>query len=109
ECERLAYNGFKEVVLTGIHVASYGKDFVKNPISLLEVIEEINKIDGIERIRLSSIEPTIIDESFMKRYSKLSKACPHFHLSLQSGSDKILERMNRKYTTHQYKEAVSLI
>lgn len=109
ECERLASNGFKEVVLTGIHVASYGKDFVKQSITLLEVIEEINKINGIERIRLSSLEPTLIDENFIKIYSKLSKACPHFHLSLQSGSDRVLKSMNRKYTTFKYKEAVDLI
>lgn len=108
ECKRLADNGFKEVVLTGIHVASYGKDLDEN-ITLLDVIEEINKIGGIERIRLSSMEPRLIDESFMKRYSNLSKTCPHFHISLQSGSDFILKKMNRKYTTEDYLETVSTI
>ncbi len=109
ECQRLAYSGFKEVVLTGIHVASYGKDLKEQSITLLDVIEEINELKGIERIRLSSIEPTLIDDKFMKRYAKLSKVCPHFHLSLQSGSDTVLENMNRKYTTAEYKETVSLI
>ncbi len=109
ESERLAHNGFKEVVLTGIHVASYGKDLKNQNLTLLDVIEEVNKIDGIERIRLSSIEPTLIDEEFMKRYAGLSKACDHFHLSLQSGSDRVLKNMNRKYTTNQYKKIVSLI
>lgn len=109
ECERLAQSGFKEVVLTGIHVASYGKDLTDESITLLDVIEELNKVNGISRIRLSSIEPTLIDEQFMERYSKLSKACAHFHLSLQSGSDKVLKKMNRKYTTAQYRETVSVI
>ena len=73
------------------------------------MLEAINKIDGIERIRLSSIEPNIIDEEFVKRLSKLEKICPHFHLSLQSGCDETLKRMNRKYTTKKYKEAVDLL
>ncbi len=109
ECERLAGSGFKEVVLTGIHVASYGKDLINDNITLLDVIEEINNVKGIDRIRLSSIEPTLIDDEFMKRYAKLSKACAHFHLSLQSGSDAVLKKMNRKYTTNQYRETVSII
>ena len=98
EISKIAKLGIKEVVITGIHVASYGKDFEEN-IGLINLLEAINKIDGIERIRLSSIEPNIIDEEFVKRLSKLEKICPHFHLSLQSGCDETLKRMNRKYTT----------
>ena len=97
EISKIAKLGIKEVVITGIHVASYGKDFEEN-IGLIDLLEAINKIDGIERIRLSSIEPNIIDEEFVKRLSKLEKICPHFHLSLQSGCDETLKRMNRKYT-----------
>ena len=108
EITKIAKLGIKEVVITGIHVASYGKDFEEN-IGLIDLLEAINKIDGIERIRLSSIEPNIIDEEFVKRLSKLEKICPHFHLSLQSGCDEILKRMNRKYTTKKYKEAVDLL
>ncbi|MBU5455495.1 threonylcarbamoyladenosine tRNA methylthiotransferase MtaB [Keratinibaculum paraultunense] len=107
EAQRLSEAGFKEVILTGIHVASYGKDL--NSISLVDVIEEVAKVDGIERIRLSSIEPTLIDDQFMRRVIKTNKLCDHFHLSLQSGSDEVLNRMNRKYTTQQYKEIVKLI
>ena len=108
EISKIAKLGIKEVVITGIHVASYGKDFEEN-IGLIDLLEAINKIDGIERIRLSSIEPNIIDEEFVKRLSKLEKICPHFHLSLQSGCDETLKRMNRKYTTKKYKEAVDLL
>ena len=108
EISKIAKFGIKEVVITGIHVASYGKDFEEN-IGLIDLLEAINKIDGIERIRLSSIEPNIIDEEFVKRLSKLEKICPHFHLSLQSGCDETLKRMNRKYTTKKYKEAVDLL
>ena len=108
EISKIAKLGIKEVVITGIHVASYGKDFEEN-IGLINLLEAINKIDGIERIRLSSIEPNIIDEEFVKRLSKLEKICPHFHLSLQSGCDETLKRMNRKYTTKKYKEAVDLL
>ncbi len=107
EARRLSYAGFKEIILTGIHVASYGKDL--NSISLVDVIEEVAKVDGIERIRLSSIEPTLIDDQFMQRVTRTNKLCDHFHLSLQSGSDEVLKRMNRKYTTLQYKEIVELI
>ena len=107
ETERLAEAGFKEVILTGIHVASYGKD-LKN-IDLLKVIEEVSKIEGIERIRLSSVEPTLIDERSMEKALEIKKLCDHFHLSLQSGSDTVLNRMNRKYTTSQYEEIVKLI
>ena len=108
EITKIAKLGIKEVVITGIHVASYGKDFEEN-IGLIDLLEAINKIDGIERIRLSSIEPNIIDEEFVKRLSKLEKICPHFHLSLQTGCDETLKRMNRKYTTKKYKEAVDLL
>lgn len=107
EVENLSEKGFKEVVLTGIHVASYGKDLGK--VRLIDVIEKVNEIEGIERIRLSSIEPTIVTDEFMNRFSSLSKVCDHFHLSLQSGSDTVLKRMNRKYTTKQYKEIVDII
>lgn len=107
EVQKLADNGFKEVVLTGIHIASYGKDL--GEIRLIDVIEKVHEIEGIERIRLGSIEPTLITEEFMQRLSNLSKVCDHFHLSLQSGSDTVLKRMNRKYTTEQYKEIAELI
>ena len=107
ETKRLSKAGFKEVILTGIHVASYGKDL--NNTGLLNVIEEVSKIQGIERIRLSSIEPTLIDEDFMKRIINIRKVCDHFHLSLQSGSDTVLKRMNRKYTTSEYRNIVKLI
>ncbi|WZL74627.1 tRNA (N(6)-L-threonylcarbamoyladenosine(37)-C(2))-methylthiotransferase MtaB [Clostridiaceae bacterium 35-E11] len=101
EVKRLANNDFKEVVLTGIHVASYGKEF--KDISLLDVIKKVHAIEGIERIRLSSIEPTIMTETFVTEIAALKKVCPHFHLSLQSGCDETLQRMNRKYTTNEYK------
>lgn len=107
ETKRLAKAGFKEVILTGIHVTSYGKDFQN--LTLIDVIEEISEIDGIERIRLSSIEPRFVDEEFMRRAVNSRKLCDHFHLSLQSGSDTVLKRMNRKYTTSQYKDIVNLI
>lgn len=107
EGKRLSETGFKEIILTGIHVASYGKDLENT--SLIDVIEEINRIQGIERIRLSSLEPTLITEEFMMRLSQLDKVCDHFHLSLQSGSDSVLKRMNRKYTTKEYKDIVDRI
>ncbi len=107
ETEKLAKAGFKEIVLTGIHVASYGKDM--KDISLINVLEEVGKVKNIERIRLSSIEPTLIDEDFMKAILKIGKVCDHFHLSLQSGSDTVLKRMNRKYTTAEYENIVNII
>ena len=107
EAKRLAKANFKEIVLTGIHVASYGKD-LKN-INLLDVIQEVSKIDGIERIRLSSIEPTFIDDKFLEKTKDNKKFCEHFHLSLQSGSNSVLKRMNRKYTTEEYKSIVEKI
>ena len=109
EIEKIAKQGIKEVVITGIHVASYGKDFENENIRLINLLEEINKIKGIERIRLSSLEPTIVDEEFVRRLSKLEKICDHFHLSLQSGCDATLKRMNRKYTTAIYKEATEIL
>lgn len=113
EIEKIAKEKIKEVVITGIHVASYGKDFdnenTSKKIRLIDLLEAINKIDGIDRIRLSSLEPTIVDEEFATRLSKLDKICDHFHLSLQSGCDETLKRMNRKYTTQIYKDAVATL
>jgi len=106
EIKEIAKNGIKEVVITGIHVASYGKDF-KNNYRLIDLLEEINKIDGIERIRLGSIEPLLITEEFVNRLVKLEKICHHFHLSLQSGSDSTLKRMNRRYTILEFEEIVA--
>ena len=91
EAKRLADNGFKEIVLTGIHVASYGKDFDNKDIGLIDVIEDIANIDKIKRIRLSSLEPRIVDKKFLDRLSQVEQFCDHFHLSLQSGSDSILQ------------------
>lgn len=107
ETEKLAEAGFKEIILTGIHVASYGRDMEN--MSLINLLEEIGKIEGIERIRLSSIEPTLINHDFMKRILEIGKVCDHFHLSLQSGSDNVLKRMNRKYTTEEYENIVGII
>ena len=105
EITNIAENGIKEVVITGIQVASYGKDF-GNENGLIELLEIINDIKGIERIRLGSLEPKIISEQFMERLIKLEKVCHHFHLSLQSGCDETLKRMNRKYTTSDIREIV---
>ena len=105
EITQIAQNGIKEVVITGIHVASYGRDF-GNENGLIELLEKINEIEGIKRIRLGSLEPKIITEEFMQRLSKLEKMCHHFHLSLQSGCDETLKRMNRKYTTVEVKEII---
>ena len=101
EIEKIAKTGIKEVVITGIHIASYGKDF-KEDYKLINLLEDINKIDGIERIRLGSIEPLLITEEFVERLKKLDKICHHFHLSLQSGCNETLKRMNRRYTTEQF-------
>ena len=108
EVNELALKGIKEVVITGIHVASYGKDFKEN-IGLIDLLENINQIEGIERIRLGSLEPTIITEEFLVRLSKLNKICHHFHLSLQSGCNETLERMNRKYTIEEFRKVVKLL
>lgn len=102
EVKTLAATGVKEVVLTGIHISSYGTDLEN--ISLIELIEAIHEIEGIKRIRLGSLEPRIITEEFAKRIAGLEKICPHFHLSLQSGCDKTLKAMNRKYNTEEYYE-----
>ena len=100
EVTKLVSKGFKEVVLTGIHLTSYGVD--NNRGSLLEVIMRLDKIEGLQRIRLGSLEPRVITEEFAKTLSSSKKICPHFHLSLQSGCDTVLKRMNRKYTTQEY-------
>jgi threonylcarbamoyladenosine tRNA methylthiotransferase MtaB len=108
EVKDIAANGYKEIVLNGIHISSYGKE-IKEQDALIKLIEDMNKIEGIERIRLGSLEPNLITEEFIKRYKSLDKTCDHFHLSLQSGSNSVLERMNRKYTAEQYKKNVELI
>ena len=105
EVNRLKENGFREIVLTGIHIASYGDDF-KDGIGLVDLTEEIAMTDGIERIRFSSMEPLAVTEDFCVRLSALGKVCEHFHLSLQSGCDKTLKAMNRRYSCEQYMEAV---
>ena len=106
EAKTLADNGYEEVVLTGIHVASYGKDIKEENITLLDVIKKINEIDGIKRIRTSSVEPILFTDEFVNEVSKMEKVMPHYHLSLQSGCDETLQRMNRRYTTKEYKEIV---
>lgn len=107
EVKRLKDNGYKEVVLTGIHVASYGKD-LENA-NLLDIIKMIHEIDGIERIRLSSIEPTFLTEDFVREVFLLPKFCRHYHISLQSGSDSVLKRMGRRYTTSEYKTIIERV
>ena len=111
EIEAVTKKGIKEVVITGIHIASYGKDFAKNEDNteyrLIDLLEEISKIEEIKRIRLGSIEPTLITDEFISRLIKLDKICHHFHLSLQSGCDETLKRMNRRYTTEKFKEVVN--
>ena len=109
EIRKIAEKGIKEVVITGIHIASYGKDFKNENYRLIDLLEEINKIDGIERIRLGSLEPLLITEEFVSRLVKLEKICHHFHLSLQSGCDETLKRMNRRYTTEKFRNIVSLL
>ncbi|GAA0862530.1 tRNA (N(6)-L-threonylcarbamoyladenosine(37)-C(2))-methylthiotransferase MtaB [Paraclostridium tenue] len=107
EANKLVDNGYTEIVLTGIHVASYGKDVTDAEINLLSVIKAINEIEGVKRIRLSSVEPLLMTDEFIDTVSKMPKVCPHFHLSLQSGCDETLKRMNRRYTTKEYKEIVN--
>lgn len=136
EIKKISEKGLKEVVLTGIHIASYGKDFDRNRATrftttygydnnfieftprddlhsggfrLIELIEQINKIEGIERIRLGSIEPKLINEEWVERVAKLDKVCNHFHLSLQSGCDETLKRMNRRYSTSEFENAVNML
>ena len=106
EVNRLAENGYQEVVLTGIHLSSYG---IETGESLLHLIQEIHKVEGIRRIRLGSLEPKVVTEEFAENLSKLEKVCPHFHLSLQSGCDATLQRMNRKYTAEEYKTGCDIL
>lgn len=108
EITMLAQKGVKEIIITGIHIASYGKD-LKGNITLIDLLEEINKVEEIQRIRLGSLEPTIITKCFLERLTKLEKICHHFHLSLQSACNETLKRMNRKYTIEEFKEVVRIL
>ncbi len=108
EAVKIARSGIQELVITGIHIASYGKD-LSPKLTLMDVLEKIHTIEGIKRIRMGSLEPLIITEDFVQRLKKLPKVCNHFHLSLQSGCDETLKRMNRRYTTSQFEEIVSLL
>lgn len=108
EVQRLASNGYKEFVITGINISAYGKD-LDYKVTLVDVIEEISKIEKVRRIRLSSLEPIVMKEDFIKRLVKIEKLCHHLHLSLQSGSDKILKLMNRHYTTDEYRQIVEMV
>ena len=103
EVEEVVKNGIQEIVITGIHIASYGLEYEEN-YKLIDLLEELNKIEGLKRIRLGSLEPSLITEEFTNRLSKLNKICNHFHLSLQSGCDETLKRMNRKYTIKEFRE-----
>lgn len=111
EVRELTANGYQEIVLTGIHLSSYGmekgNDFTKSRLG--ELIRAVNAVEGVRRIRLGSLEPRIITEEFAKELSQCEKLCPHFHLSLQSGCDSVLQRMNRKYTTGEYYEKVEIL
>ncbi len=114
EVNRLAQNGYQEVVLTGIHLSSYSseqlqEDGSKTEVTLLKLIQEIHKVDGIRRIRLGSLEPKVVTEEFASELAKLEKVCPHFHLSLQSGCDATLQRMNRKYTAEEYAKGCQVL
>ncbi len=108
EIKKIAKAGIKEVVITGIHIASYGKDFEQD-YALIDLLEQINKIEGIQRIRLGSIEPLLMTKEFISRLSKLEKICHHFHLSLQSGCNETLKRMNRRYTCEEFEEIVKIL
>ena len=108
EVTDLAQNGYREVVLTGIHLSSYGIDF-DGERHLMELIREVHKVDGIMRIRLGSLEPGIVTEEFARELASLPKICPHFHLSLQSGCDATLKRMNRRYTSGEYYEKCQIL
>lgn len=108
EVEQIVDNGIQEIVITGIHIASYGKDF-NYEITLIDLLEELNKVKGLKRIRLGSIEPTIITDEFVSRLSKLEKICDHFHLSLQSGCNETLKRMNRRYTCDEFENGTKLL
>ena len=104
EVKDIVSKGYKEVVITGIHVASYGRDF-KDGTTLIDLLEKINEVEGLQRIRLSSIEPIIMTDDFINRLAKLDKICNHFHLSLQSGCTETLKRMNRRYTAEEFMDA----
>jgi len=106
EVRALAESGYKEIVLTGIHLSSFGIDKEDN---LLHLIKEVHKVEGIQRIRLGSLEPRIITEEFVEELTQLKKVCPHFHLSLQSGCDATLKRMNRRYDTKEYEERCKIL
>ena len=108
EVKEIAQKGIKEIVITGIHIASYGKDFDNN-YRLIDLLEDLNQIEGIERIRLGSLEPTIVTEEFAKRLSKLDSICNQFHLSLQSGCDDTLKRMNRKYSCEEFLKVTEIL
>lgn len=108
EVKEIVKEGIKEVVITGIHVASYGKDF-EDGTRLIDLLEQINKIEGLKRIRLGSLEPNLITPEFVERLGNVDKICDHFHLSLQSGCDGTLKRMNRKYTTQEFENGVKLL
>lgn len=110
EVHKLAEAGYKEVVLTGIHLSSYGVDFPEDKKeTLLSLIQAVNEVEGIKRIRLGSLEPGIVTEEFAKELAAMPKVCPHFHLSLQSGCDATLERMNRRYRSGEYRERCELL
>lgn len=109
EVTTLAAGGYKEIVLTGIHLSSYGIDFIEEDENLLTLLVKLHEVEGIERIRLGSLEPRIITEEFVAVISKLHKVCPHFHLSLQSGCDSVLKRMNRRYSTSEYYDKCNLL
>ena len=109
EVETLSRNGYQEIVLTGIHLSSYGIDFKEKKEDLLSLILSVHEIDGIKRIRLGSLEPRIVTEEFAEILSKLPKICPHFHLSMQSGCDATLKRMNRRYTSAEYYEKCNIL
>ena len=110
EVKRLVEAGYQEVVLTGIHLSSYGLDFPEGEKeTLLDLIRAVDAVDGIRRIRLGSLEPGIITEEFAEAIAAMPKVCPHFHLSLQSGSNGTLKRMNRKYTAEEYKHKCDLL
>lgn len=109
EAQNVVENGIKEIVITGIHIASYGKDFKNENIGLLELIESLNKIENLKRIRLGSLEPNIITEKFLIDLKKSDKVCDHFHISLQSGCDDTLKRMNRKYSKKEVEKSIELI
>ena len=108
EVERLASHGFKEVILSGIHIASYGMEFDEQ-YTLVDLLEKIEEIDGIERVRIGSIEPKFFTDDVISRIKKMKKLCPHFHLSLQSGCTSVLSRMNRRYTADEYEKIVRLL